>query len=117
MPAAQNAVIDRRKIVDYLLADDHPTGRTKAAFFRQFGFTRQDPEVLEAAIRVHACETGWVDDIELTEFGVKFVVEGELPSPDGRRPRVYAVWFVEWGARRPRLVTVYPVPRASPFHD
>ena len=38
-----------------------------------------------------------------------YVVEGTLPTPDGRNPRVRAIWFIREGEHRPRLVTAYPV--------
>ena len=36
-------------------------------------------------------------------------VEGELPAPDGRRPRVRTVWQVDKGQIAPRLITAYPL--------
>ncbi|MCY4076129.1 MAG: hypothetical protein OXH04_11955 [Acidobacteria bacterium] len=38
LPNADQAVVDRRKIVDHLLSRRHPDGRNKAAFFFAFGF-------------------------------------------------------------------------------
>jgi hypothetical protein len=37
--------------VDYLLSALHPGGRAKARFFRQFGFTAADWNVLADALR------------------------------------------------------------------
>jgi hypothetical protein len=42
LPNVENARIDRTKIVDYLLAIDHPEGAGKATFFLRFGFTIDD---------------------------------------------------------------------------
>jgi hypothetical protein len=39
LPNASKARVDRSKVVDYLLAIDHPEGAGKAEFFTQFGFT------------------------------------------------------------------------------
>ena len=38
LPNADQAVVDRRKIMDYLLSSRHPDGRGVAAFFSGFGF-------------------------------------------------------------------------------
>jgi hypothetical protein len=39
LPNARLAIIDNRKITAYLLAETHPAGRAKAAFFRGLGFS------------------------------------------------------------------------------
>jgi hypothetical protein len=108
LPNAEDAIIDHRKLVDYLLSDVHPTGRAKAAFFREFGFSRDAPEILESALRAHALHLSWLADIQLTEYGVKFVIDGMLLAPDGRHPEIRAVWFVPNGEIRPHFVTAYP---------
>lgn len=43
-----------------------------------------------------------------TDYGIKYTVEGPLSAPDGRIPRLRAVWFVTTGDAVPRLVTAYP---------
>jgi hypothetical protein len=43
-----------------------------------------------------------------TAFGVKYVVQGLLVSPNGTSTMVRAVWIVESGSETPRLVTAYP---------
>jgi hypothetical protein len=48
-----------------------------------------------------------VVEIAPTPFGVRHVVEGPLPSPDGRAPAVRVVWFVRTGRDVPELVTAY----------
>jgi hypothetical protein len=42
VPNADQAIIDPRKITDYLLSQTHPDGAPKAAFFESFGFTLID---------------------------------------------------------------------------
>jgi hypothetical protein len=46
---------------------------------------------------------------EETSFGIKYVIEGPLTTPDGRAPIVRSVWFVETGRDRPRFITAYPL--------
>jgi hypothetical protein len=38
LPNAQNAVVDERKVREYLLSPSHPVGRFKAKFFGSIGF-------------------------------------------------------------------------------
>ena len=42
-----------------------------------------------------------------SSFGVKYVIDGPLQTPDGRNPSVRAIWFVETGEKQPRFVTAY----------
>jgi len=107
LPNADEAVVADEKIARYLLSPAHPTGRHKATFFRRFGFTADRPEEFMAALREHARqnEVARSDD---TPFGTRYTAEGPLRAPDGRDPWVQTVWFVERGARLPRLVTAYP---------
>jgi len=36
-------------------------------------------------------------------------VDGALAAPDGRRPRVRVIWFIETSEDVPHLVTAYPL--------
>ena len=107
LPLAENAYVSQEKVVDYLLSSSHPAGRTKARFFRGFGFSTDAWNVLADAIRDHAM-THDVKESEESEFGTKYVVDGVLNTPDGRNPKIRAIWFVERGEDRPRFVTAYP---------
>lgn len=109
LPGARLAIIDDQKLTGYLLAVDHPVGRWKAAFFQRFGFA---PSTLRGALLSHA-RFGHVMTAGDTIFGSKYMIEGRLTAPDGRRPLVRSVWFIEAGERAPRLVTAYPVQGAD----
>jgi len=64
-------------------------------------------EVEDALLR-HARESNVVDSV-VTQFGTKYRIDGRLRTPDGRDPRVRAVWFVGTGEQRPRFVTAYSI--------
>lgn len=85
-------------------------GWHKATFFTRFGFSVNSWRLMASALLAHA-EKFEVTSIDDTEFGTRYTIEGELEAPDGRKPIVRVVWFVEKGEDRPRLVTVYPVHR------
>ncbi|MBM3539770.1 MAG: hypothetical protein FJX55_18325, partial [Alphaproteobacteria bacterium] len=106
LPAAERAVVDDRKITDYLLSAAHPAGRAKAAFFRGFGFSIDRWAILRAAILEHARTAAIVEAID-TPYGRKYVIEGPMTAPDGRAPAVRAVWFIGKGEAAPRFVTAY----------
>jgi hypothetical protein len=108
LPNIEAAIIDDRKITDYLLSDGHPAGRIKAAFFKRCGFTRITWHLLRDALLQHAATGETITAVE-TGYGKKYIIDGLLICPDPRRPRIRAVWFVEIGEVSPRLVTAYLV--------
>src|SRR3989442_818414 len=104
LPNADNAVVEREKILDYLLNPEHRYGASKARFFAQFGFRREAWEILAARLREHG-QVHEVSRQKQTGFGPRYEVEGDLIAPDGRRPRVRTVWQLDEGQVAPRLIT------------
>lgn len=110
LPNAEDAVVPEPKITRYLLSLAHPGGRGKALFFLRFGFSEDTWESLADALVQHALDNE-VSSVESRSFGTRYVVEGAMPTPDGRAPRIRSVWFVEGDERAPRFVTAYPLPQ------
>ncbi len=108
LPRHERATVERSKIVDYLLAHEDKSG--KAGFFAGFGFTRRHWRVFAALLLRHAAENE-VARVADSVFGVKYVIEGPLATPDGRNPQIRSVWIIDRGEVRPRLVTAYPLKR------
>ena len=108
LPNPTELIVERDKILGYLLNPAHPYGAAKARFFTTFGFRAAAWEILRDALREH----GRIHDIvgvRETGFGPRCSVEGELNTPAGRRPRVRSVWQFDEGAIAPRLITAYPL--------
>jgi hypothetical protein len=112
LPNAELAVVEQVKVVDYLLNPEHLFGAGKARFFTQFGFGSDEWSVLAVALRAHG-QQNEVVKVRETGFGPRYEVDGELESPDGRRPRVRTVWQVDRGQIAPRLITAIPLERIS----
>lgn len=108
LPRAAWAAVAKRKITEYLLCLEHREGREKAQWFIRYGFAAEDWRTLAEALRAQAREHDLLK-IEESAFGQRYIVEGPLTTPDGRRPSVRTFWFIELGGRTPRLVTAYPV--------
>lgn len=108
LPNAHLALVEREKIVDYLLNSAHRHGASKARFFTAFGFRVEAWETLAAALREHGQRYD-VARTKETGFGPRYEVEGEITAPDGRRPRVRTVWQMDEGQIAPRLITAYPL--------
>ena len=110
LPNLPLAQVHREKIVGYLLSPTHRDGRHKHDFFIRFGFRPEAWEQLADALIQHASDYE-VSSQQQTPFGVRYVIEGALRCPDGRRPLVRVVWFIDSEEEVPRLVTAYPLER------
>ncbi len=108
LPNYERAVVPQAKIEDYLLAATHQTGHSKAKFFTRFGFSRDSWETLAESLLQHAANHE-VAKVEPSPFGTRYVIEGELQTPVGRRPFVRSVWFVGEDENLTRFVTAYPL--------
>lgn len=99
-------MVPESKIVDYLLSETHPQGRSKAVFFRRIGFRRDDPDQLRRAV----LDLGAKTDMTESPFalGTKYVGIGELVAPNGDRARVTSVWVIHETGRPPLFVTAFP---------
>ena len=106
---AEEAVVPPEKIENYLLNPGHPIGGSKAGFFRQFGFSREQWMHLARALHQHAQVNAVASSVSDAD-GTTYLVEGPLQTPSGRRPRLRTVWLVETGKLAPRFITAYPLP-------
>lgn len=107
LPNPDKLVVEREKILDYLLNSAHRYGASKARFFTGFGFRLEEWERLAEALREH----GRTQEVQVREtgFGPRYAVEGNMNTPSGRRPRVRTVWQMDQGAVAPRLISAYPL--------
>lgn len=109
VPHAEEPVVLRNKIENYLLNASHPIGGGKAAFFMRFGFSRREWQVLAQALGQHARENEVTASVSDTD-GITYIVEGPIRTPSGCTPNLRSVWLVETGKIAPRFITAYPLP-------
>jgi hypothetical protein len=107
LPNGGKAIVDERKIRQYLVSLSHPVGRFKAKFFASLGFGPDNWRELAAAI-LQVATTDDAQLVEDNEHGRKYLVSGTLTGPQARSAEVVSVWIVRVGDDVPRLVTVYP---------
>ena len=109
LPNAHIAIVDARKVSDYLLNAAHPDNGGKAKFFEALGYVRPDTSPLVTALKSVAAAGNVVDQLE-SAHGQKYVVDGLLMShTDQSRFRpVRTIWIIEGPMGAPRLVTAYP---------
>ncbi|MEW6112677.1 MAG: DUF6883 domain-containing protein [Thermodesulfobacteriota bacterium] len=107
LPNGARALVERQKILDYLMNLKHPEGSGKARFFLSLGFRPREWQVLaEALLRV--ARDGSVTQVVESVHGSKYIVDGELYAPNGQTALLRTVWITETGTERPRLITAYP---------
>jgi uncharacterized protein DUF6883 len=106
LPNADKAIVERQKILGYLLNPLHRRGASKARFFTRFGFHAEKWKHLAEALHLHG-KTHEVKRVHETGFGPRYEIEGKLHAPDGRSPRVRSVWQMDKGEVAPRLITAY----------
>jgi hypothetical protein len=106
LPQAEKALVERKKVNEYLLNRNHPDNGGKADFFSRLGFSAQEWITFAAALRllVITCD---VTNIVESKHGTKYIVDGELENPRGRREQVRTVWIVDAVEPILRLVTAY----------
>ena len=107
LPNAENAVVERAKVTDYLLDSNHPDNGGKAEFFLQFGFRRIDWQALASAF-LKLARTAEVSRMSNSTHGQKYVVAGRIETPVGRPVFVQTIWIVDNGEKTARLITAYP---------
>ncbi len=107
LPNACLAHVDEEKITDYLLNPDHPANGGKARFFMEFGFMRSDWRALAVAFLELAVKAEILQS-SASPHGHKYVLDGLIDTPSGKRPCVRTVWIIDEGFNTPRLVTAYP---------
>jgi hypothetical protein len=106
LPAAEHAVITTEKLVEYLLNLDHPDGGPKARFLLLAGFSAENPEQFEEALRQQHL-TREANPGKPSPFGDKYEIVGPLEGPMGA-VMARSVWIIRQGETTPRLITVIP---------
>lgn len=108
LPGRESAYIPRHKLTEYLLSETHPAGSPKAVFFRGFGFSDSNVELLERGLLAVAGRQD-VNETVSSPHGTKYIIEGRLETPIGNVVPVRTVWIIESGDDQPRFVTAYPI--------
>jgi len=106
LPSGDAAIVDDRKLLDYVLNPMHPIGRHHAALFAELlGIGQQNYRILKDALLAAAKEEE-VQPGRSSVFGRRYEMRFMLTGPRGSRT-VLAIWLIEAGADRPRLITCY----------
>jgi hypothetical protein len=107
LPNREFAYVPQSKLEDYLLSETHVVGRSKAEFFRKFGFDETNLDLLEQGL-ITIAQTQEVKEEISSPHGKKYVIDGSLLTPIRRSVKVKTVWIIDKGQHNPRFITAYP---------
>ncbi|BFG78656.1 hypothetical protein PTKU46_66890 [Paraburkholderia terrae] len=104
---AENAVIDPRKITNYVLDSEHPVGGNKARVFDSaLGFNQSNADGLisqiQEGVTKYPATPGKAD-----QYGQRFTVDIPVTGPNGNTVPVRTGWIYDPGSSTPRLTTVF----------
>jgi hypothetical protein len=109
LPNYERCIIPQAKITKYLLNLQSENGKSKARFFLAFGFSIETWQVMADALKQHAAGHEIHEIVVRQSFGINYVIDGALTTPDGRNPQVRVIWAIDEGDEIPRLVSAYPL--------
>jgi len=107
IPNCSNAKVTESKILNYLLALDHPDGKSKAKFFLNWGFTRKEWTTFAAALFNQVNQNDYAEIIE-GQYGTKYIVIAPILAPNGITIPIKTIWMIAKDEEFPQLITAYP---------
>jgi len=105
VPNLDKAVVPATKVTDYLLSETYLNSKHKASLFRPYGFSLDNWQTLEQAVRQHIFDHD-VANVESSPFGVRYAVYGAITAADRRSTLVRTVWFIgpDWREEQDSLL-------------
>ena len=107
LPKKSRAHVPPEKVTEYLLSETHAVGKSKAKYFRSYGFNDENAGDLADGLLAIA-QNAPVESSERSPYGTKYIIDGDLETPNGDMIPVRTVWIIETDDDTPRLVTAYP---------
>ena len=113
LPNAREAVIEQRRLVEYVLDRDHPRNGGKADAFAQLGFALDTlPQRARGATdverRLRAALPGAnAKDLPDRGYGPRWEVRAPFSGPNGRTATAVSYWQMDYGSDAPRLITLW----------
>lgn len=109
MPYSYNSVTPKEKFNDYSLDYSNPNNKGKAeAYEKGLGFTIKNSDSLIKQIHSSVKSKKVLPyDINKTEYGTKYKFRIPVKGPNGNTKNVIAVYQIDKGKKKPRLITNY----------
>lgn len=107
IPNCERALVDIRKLTEYILNPNHLRGRHKARVFASaLGLTAHDAELLQDALLKAACNDSAVQGSG-DEYGQRYTVDFTMIGDEGQEAIVRSSWIIMRDEDFPRLTTCY----------
>jgi hypothetical protein len=108
LPNNHRAEVNLQKLLDYLLSETHPVGKSKAKYLRSFGFNNANVELLKQGL-ITIAQAEDVKEAISSPHGVKYVIDGPLQTPVRTFIKLRTIWIIEKGEEVPHFITAYPI--------
>ena len=106
LAGGESAVVELRKLRDYVLNPLHPRGKHKARVFATaLAIVQSDAECLRNKLK-RAASTGDAALGEVDSYGQRYIVDFECVKGE-RRAIIRSTWIVLTGESLPRLTTCF----------
>lgn len=106
LPNGENAFIDRRKLINYSLNEDHDDGRHKAHLFKALlGISAKEDTILFDGLLRAAKEEEAIPG-RIDKYGQRFQIDFALTGPTGTA-MIRSAWIVRSNEGIPRLVSCF----------
>lgn len=107
LPNNESVYIPISKLLDYLLSETHPIGKSKAKYLRSVGFNETNIDLLRQKL-IAIAQTENIKEAIPSSHGVKYVIDGSIKTPIGFYITMRTIWIIDKGQASPRFVTAYP---------
>lgn len=107
IPNFDEAIIEKSKIIDYLLNIHHKRGGSKAKMLLNYGYSPENWQQLESDIRKFHLNAE-VSIIKETSYGIRYEIISEILTPIHKPLLMKSVWQIDKGTEIPRLITMIP---------
>ena len=108
LPNKEKVYIPLSKLLDYLLSETHPIGKSKSKYLRSVGFNETNIGVLKEGL-ITIAQSENVKDLLSSSYGIKYIIDGMIHTPNGIFIKMRTIWIIDKDQERPRFVTAYPV--------
>ncbi len=104
----EKAYVPISKLLEYLLSETHPIGKTKSKYLRSAGFNETNVGLLKQGLLNMAQSEDITEEIS-SPHGVKYIIDGSIKTPAGNFIKMRTVWIIDKEQESPRFVTAYPL--------
>ncbi|MDQ3019775.1 MAG: hypothetical protein M3R36_04280 [Bacteroidota bacterium] len=105
LPFLDSIVIEESKLTNYILNANHPDGGVKAKFLIKRRF---DKDSIKTAL-INQAKNEEVKEVKKSEFGIKYIIESKINSPDGKTFFLRSVWIVYLNEKFVKFITAYQI--------